>query len=176
MQQESDLTLASSSWAFLTIACNCTSRLNSAWSNFSSIILRLWSNNSSFHFFTSFSCRGEPRVKQAPNRCGFFQGAINTDRGRSGRNTTRYYDPNFGSRFQDWDIKKKGALAKFTLSINFWSFRVFSSRSFSLSCWAFFCFSSCFFFDSAIVLGKEKTRKSEQRKNNAEAAETYRTL
>lgn len=41
---------------------------------------------------------------------------------------------------------------KLTLSINFWSFRVFSSRNFSLSCWAFICFSSCFFLDSAIVL------------------------
>lgn len=41
-----------------------------------------------------------------------------------------------------------------TLSMSFCSLNVFSSRSLSLSCCAFSCFSSCFFFDSAMVLSK----------------------
>lgn len=54
---------------------------------------------------------------------------------------------------------------KLTLSINFWSFSVFSSRNFSLSCWAFICFSSCFFLDSAIVL-LTKPKKSKIKLDN----------
>lgn len=49
-------------------------------------------------------------------------------------------------------INSKNKQTNLTLSNNFWSFKVFSSRNFSLSCWAFICFSSCFFLDSAIVL------------------------
>lgn len=41
-----------------------------------------------------------------------------------------------------------------TLSKSFCSLSVFSSRSLSLSCCAFSCFSSCFFFDSAMVLSE----------------------
>lgn len=41
-----------------------------------------------------------------------------------------------------------------TLSKSFCNLSVFSSRSLSLSCCAFSCFSSCFFFDSAIVLSQ----------------------
>lgn len=41
-----------------------------------------------------------------------------------------------------------------TLSKSFCSLSDFSSRSLSRSCWAFSCFSSCFFLDSAMVLSK----------------------
>lgn len=46
-----------------------------------------------------------------------------------------------------------------TLSRSFCSLWVFSSRSLSRSCWAFSCFSSCFFLDSAMVL-PNKTEKN----------------
>lgn len=45
-----------------------------------------------------------------------------------------------------------------TLSKSFCSLRDFSSRSLSRSCWAFSCFSSCFFLDSAMVLSKKKQK------------------